>query len=98
MKFSSLDAYQFSINLISVADPVGSGPFWSDADVWDWILALINDPIITSTGSATLNLIIGTGTVPTGTKGTIFVGRLKIGTQIFSVRYFFCLPYTRFFL
>jgi hypothetical protein len=35
----------------SVADPnpVGSGPFWSDPDVWDRIriLALINDPIST---------------------------------------------------
>jgi hypothetical protein len=32
-------------------DPVGSGPFWSDADPdvlnREWIMALINDPILT---------------------------------------------------
>jgi hypothetical protein len=37
--------------LTSVADPVGSGPFWSDRDpdVWERIriLALVNDPIST---------------------------------------------------
>jgi hypothetical protein len=33
------------------SDPVGSGPFWSDPDVWDRIririLALINSPVST---------------------------------------------------
>jgi hypothetical protein len=38
----------FVIFSVADPDPVGSGPFWSDPDVWDRIiLALINDHIST---------------------------------------------------
>jgi hypothetical protein len=58
-----------TVVVISVADtdPVGSGPFWSDLDVWDqiWIriLALINDPISTFLGCEKATNTFGTPVV-----------------------------------
>jgi hypothetical protein len=47
-EFHDFKALVFSL-LGGDPDPVGSGPFWSDPDVWDRIriLALIDDPIST---------------------------------------------------
>jgi hypothetical protein len=44
-----MHAYRYRVPNVAESDPVGSGPFWSDPDVWDRIriLALINDPILT---------------------------------------------------